>query len=140
MILDSNAKFCDGNPTVISNLKAINTGFSFASREKILLLFRVTKEFIGGTSMTFKLQESDSKDGTFTDVASSEFIFTDEDLKLGATAPYRYLPKNIKKKWLKFVATAEGTFTDGEIIAALVREEDMPYEDGLYIDKGIVKG
>lgn len=138
MILDSNAKLCDGDPNTAANLKTINTGFSFAGREDILLYFNVTEAFVAGTSMVFKLQESDTKTGTFTDVADSEFTLLTAKLVVGAGAPYRYLPKNLKKVWIKFAATAEGTFTAGKIVSGLVTQKNMPYTNGLYIDKGVV--
>ena len=36
--------------------------------------------------------------------------------------------------------TATGTYTGGKLTAAIVREDDLPYEAGLYIDKGRVVG
>ena len=44
------------------------------------------------------------------------------------------------KSWLKMVATPTGTFTAGKVFAAVVREDDQPWEAGMYIDAGVVKG
>ena len=40
------------------------------------------------------------------------------------------------KPWLKLKLSPTGTFTKGKLFAAVTREDVMPYDEGLYIDKG----
>ena len=62
------------------------------------------------------------------------------DLKVGKTIGWRFLPAGVTKPWLKMVATPTGEFTAGKIFAAVAREDDQPWEAGMYIDAGVVKG
>lgn len=97
-------------------------------------------DFAGGTSVTFKLTQSDSKDGSYTDVPGSAVTVPLADLKVGQTIGWRFLPRGASKPWLKMVATPSGTFTAGKVFACVAREDELPYTAGMYIDKGVVQG
>ena len=43
--------------------------------------------------------------------------------------------------WLRLKVTVAGTVTgEGRLFAAVVREDDLPWEDGMHIDGGVVRG
>jgi hypothetical protein len=55
----------------------------------------------------------------------------------GTNIGWRYLPPGVTKQWIKIVATPGGTFTGGTLFAAIVRDDEMPYSEGLYLDRGV---
>lgn len=118
------------------------TSFLIPGREEpIPICAKVVGEnFAGGTSITFKLTQADAQDGTYSDVPASPVTVALADLKVGKTIGWRFLPRGVSKPWLKIVATPTGTFTAGKVFGAVVREDDLPYEAGMYIDKGVVVG
>ena len=108
--------------------------------EPICVCCRVMETAQGGTSLTLKLQESDTETGTYADVAGSSETIPAAALTKGNKVYLRWLPGAVAKSWLKCAVTASGTFTAGKLTCAIVREDDQPYEAGLYIDKGQVVG
>ena len=61
-------------------------------------------------------------------------------LKTGKPLGWRFIPRGVTKPWLKLVVSPGGTFSAGKLFAAIVREDELPYEDGMYIDKGSLVG
>lgn len=143
MIIDSNLVFVDAaiTATGVSEAVALTSLYKPGRAEPIPVLVRVTENFAGPTSLTFKLTECDTSDGTYTDVAGASMTIPLADLKTGKKFGWRYLPANINKQWLKLAYTVTGTApTAGKVFAAIMREIDEPYEAGMYIDAGVVKG
>lgn len=145
MLIDSNLVLMDGTPIlgapVTGPAVALTSLLKPGRAEPIPICAKVVGEaFAGGTSITFKLTQSDTEAGTYTEVSSSAVTVPLADLKVGTPIGWRFLPRGTSKPWLKVVATPTGTFTAGKIFAAVVREDDLPYEAGMYIDKGIVRG
>jgi hypothetical protein len=108
--------------------------------EPIAISVKMTEAAAGGTSVAIKLQQCDTATGTFADVPGSSATVLLAAMTKGANIYLRWLPAGVTKPWIKVVVTATGTFTAGKIMAAVVREDDLPYEAGLYIDKGRVIG
>ena len=100
----------------------------------------VEEDFAGGTSIECKLTQSDTEDGSYADVPGSAVSVALAELATGKKIGWRFLPAGTDKPWLKMVVTPTGTFTAGKLFAAIVREDDGPWEAGMYIDGGIVKG
>ena len=144
MIIDSNAIFLDsknvtssavtGDPVALTHL------FKPGRAEPVRVCVKVLEAFAGGTSIEFTLKESDSKDGTYTAVDGGSVEVVTASLAKGKTIGWRFLPSGVKKQWLKMTATPTGTFTAGSVFAAVVREEEQAYEEGMFIDAGFVKG
>ena len=144
MILDDNLVFFDRaslGSAVTSAAVPLNSLMKPGRAEPICVFCMVNQTAATGTSITLKLQEADSEAGDYSDVAgSSETILTAALVK-GAKVYLRWLPGNVKKQWLKVDVTLTGsTFTAGKITAAIVREDELPYVTGMYIDKGAVVG
>ena len=144
MILDDNLIFCDRAPlssAVTSAAVPLNSLYKPGRAEPICVFAMCNETAATGTSITLKLQEADSEAGDYSDVAgSSETILTAALVK-GAKIYLRWLPGSVTKQWLKLHVTLTGsTFTAGKITAAVVREDDLPYVTGMYIDKGAVVG
>ncbi len=138
MILDSNTILCDGLPTTAASIKAVDTGFIQAGRKNILFYFNVTEELTGGTALNFSLHEADTKDGTYSEVSGSAFKLDSNTFSEGVKLPYKFLPPSTKKRWIKLVVSATGTFTAGSVLCALIREDEQEYVDGMYFDKGML--
>lgn len=145
MLLDSNLILMDSTPilgaAVTGPAVALTSLLKPGRAEPIPICAKVVGDaFVGGTSITFKLTQSDSEAGTYTDVPGSAVTVPLADLKVGTPIGWRFLPRGTSKQWLKMVATPTGTFTAGKIFGAIVREDDQPYEAGMYINKGAVQG
>ncbi len=145
MLLDSNLVLLDSTPilgaAVTGPAVALTSLLKPGRAEPIPVCAKVVGEaFAGGTSITFKLTQSDTEAGTYADVPGSAVTVPLADLKVGTPIGWRFLPRGTSKKWLKMVATPSGTFTAGKIFGAIVREDDQPYEAGMYFDKGVVQG
>lgn len=142
MLVDSNLVLKEGAVTATGSGDPVGlTSLQIPGKgDPIPFAFKVTETFAGGTSVAFKLQQSDAKDGTYADVEGSGFTMTQAALVVGARAPIKYLPRGVTKQWIKLAYTVTGSFTAGKIFAALTREDHEPYEAGQYIDGGKVKG
>ena len=97
-----------------------------------------TEAGAGGTSATVTIKQADDLNGSYTDVESKTVALA--NIKAGASVGWRYLPTSVTKPFIKFVVSVSGTFTGGKIFAAVSREEKLPYEAGMYINKGVVEG
>lgn len=102
--------------------------------EPVCVFIRATEKAAGGTSITITIQQSDTKAGTYADAGS--VTVPAAQLAPGRILGWRWLPPSIDKPWLKIKVTPAGDFTAGRIFAAVVREDHLDYENGMYIDKG----
>ena len=144
MILDDNLIFFEKaslGSAVTSAAVPLNSLMKPGRAEPICVFAQVNETAATGTSITIKLTEADSEAGDYSDVpGSSETILTAALVK-GARIYLRWLPSGVTKQWLKADVTLTGsTFTAGKITCAIVREDDLPYATGMYIDKGAVVG
>ena len=144
MILDDNLVFFDRaslGSAVTSAAIPLNSLFKPGKAEPICVFCKVNETAATGTSITLKLQEADSEAGDYSDVpGTSETILTAALVK-DAKVWLRWLPGSVTKQWLKVNVTLTGsTFTAGKITAAIVREDEQPYQAGMYIDKGVTVG
>lgn len=144
MILDDNLVFFDRaslGSAVTSAAVPLTSLFKPGKAEPICVFCKCNETAATGTSITLKLTESDTESGVYSDVpGSSETILTAALVK-DAKIYLRWLPGSVKKQWLKVGVTLTGsTFTSGKITAAIVREDELPYVTGMYIDKGAVVG
>lgn len=143
MLLDSNNISIDNKPatSAITGDAIPLTSLLKPGREEAICVFiRATEPVCAATgdgaasNMTFTIQQADAKDGTFETVATATVPLAD----LGKSVPlaWRWLPPAVTKSWLKINAQADGSVSSGKIFAAIVREDPLDYEDGMYIDKG----
>lgn len=143
MLIDQNLVFFDSATLATGDSAEVGlTSFLKPGREDpIPVCFKVVGgDITGATVITIKLQCADKKGGSYEDVPGSSVSIADESgTKNGMAIAWRYLP-NAGKPWLKVNVAATGSGSGGKIFAAVVREVDLPYEKGMYIDKGIVKG
>lgn len=108
----------------------------------IPMCLKITKAITGLTADTLdiKLQQSDDGKTNWADVPNSTISIAKADVgTVGRVKSVKYLPREVTKNYIKAVVTATGA-TAGAIFMALTREDDEPYEAGLYIDKGVVEG
>lgn len=143
MLLDDNLVSIDG--VAIGGITGVAVPLTSLFKpgqhhDPIPMVVKVLGEPAGGTSITLKIQQGDDKDGVFTDVAGSTLTVALADMVAGKNIGWRYLPAGVTQQWIKVVVTASGTFTTGKLFAAIVREEEVPMSEGLYIDAGVTKG
>lgn len=141
MVIDSNLVLMDSTPilgTAVTGNAVPLTSFLKPGREEPIPICAkvVGTDFAGGTSITFKLTQCATSDGTYTDVPGSSVTVALADLTVGKSIGWRFLPRGVTAPWLKMVATPSGTFTAGKVFGAIVREDDLPMEAGMYFDKG----
>lgn len=143
MIIDSNLVFTDGPITATSSseLVPLTSFFKPGRMDPIPFALRVTEDFTNLTSLTITLMESDSQEGTYTEVPAATMTIPLAKLKAGAALGWRFLPNTVEKQWLKLAYTVTGTApTKGRIFAAMLREREAGYVAGMYINGGVVKG
>lgn len=145
MIIDSNLVSLDSvavtGSAVTGSAIALDSFLDPGRMEPIPLCAKVVGEaFAGGTSLTFRITQSDTEDGAYADVPGSEVSVALADLTVGKSIGWRFLPRGVSKPWLKMVVTPTGTFTAGKVFGAVVREDDLPYEAGMFFDKGVNVG
>lgn len=141
MIIDSNLVLWDGVvSTKKGNAIALNALQIPGKAEPIPLAVRFTENLAGATAVKIKLQQADSKDGTFSDVPGASIDIAAADFRVGKRVAWRFIPRTLTKTWLCLDVTVTGTATAGKLFAAVMREEDEPYEAGQYISKGEVVG
>ena len=144
MLIDSNTVLFDSvavtSSPVTGDAVGLTSLFKPGRAEPIPVSLKVVEDFAGGTSITFKLTQADSETGVYSDVPGSLLTVVLADLKKGKLIGWRFLPSGVSGQWLKMVATPSGTFTSGKVFAAVVREDVLPYEAGMYIDGGTVRG
>lgn len=143
MLIDDNLVSIDGEALKGMTGRAVPLTSLFKPgkhHDPIPMSVKVLDEPAGGTSITMKLQQSDDEAGVFADVPGSELTVALADMIPGQNIGWRYLPSGVTQQWVKVVVTAAGTFTTGRLFAAIVREEEMPMSEGLYIDAGVTQG
>ena len=141
MVIDSNLVLMDSTPilgaAVTGNAVPLTSFLKPGREEPIPICAKVVgTDFAGGTSITFKLIQSDTQGGTYTDVPGSSITVALADLTVGKPIGWRHLPRGVSKPWINMSATPTGTFTAGSVFAAIVREDALPMEAGMYFDKG----
>lgn len=136
MLIDDNLVSIDCEAIAAKTGKAVplNSLLKPGRHEPVCLCIRAVECAAGGTSVTFTIQQSDKEDGTYSDAASATVAAA--QLKPGRNLVWRWLPPSVDKNWIKIKMAASGDFTAGKIFAAVVREDHLDYEDGMYIDKG----
>ena len=92
------------------------------------LALRCTQDLVGASSVTLKLQQADNENGPFTDVPGASLVILATDFKTGKRPAWRYLPRTVDKPWLRLDLNVSGSASSGALFAALVREDDDPYE------------
>ncbi len=105
--------------------------------EPVCVYIRATEALCGGESLKITISQSDTQAGEFAEVASASIPAA--ELVPGNILGWRWLPPSVTRPWIKITATPAGEFTSGSIFAAVVREDPIEYEDGMYIDKGILQ-
>lgn len=143
MLIDQNLIFLDSvDLKTVDSAEVGLTSFSNPGHmSPIPICFKVVGgDITGATVIKIELQQADKKGGSYETVPGSAVEIADETgTKKGMTIGWRFLP-NAKKPWLKVKVTATGTGSGGKVFAAIVREDVLPYEKGMYIDKGVVVG
>lgn len=148
MIIDSNAIFFDSKK--LSELKSATesdpVGLTSLHRpgmaEPVAVAVRISSDTTGLTGLTVLVQQSDTEKGTYKDVDGTVLEMdngADGALAAGKDVGWRFLPRHITKPWIKLKVTATGA-SAGTLFAAVVREDEIPYGEGMYIDKGVVLG
>ena len=144
MILDDNLVFTDGTLTSTgsSNPVALTSFHNPGKMDNLYIMIRCIEAFAGADSIAVKLQQSDTKDGSYTDVPGFGVTLSDDDGDFiqGAIKGYFSLPSTVTKPWMKLHYTVTGTVIAGKIFAAITPYKDLPYEPGEYIDAGKVVG
>lgn len=143
MMLDDNLVSIDGKElsgTITGEAIALTSFQKPGRMGPVPMYVAVEGETSGGTSLTFTLKQSTDKDGEYENVAGSEVVVQMDAISPGKNLAWRFLPMGVTKPWIKIEATADGSFEGGKLFAAVVREELLSYEDGMYIDGGTVKG
>ncbi|WP_165071107.1 hypothetical protein [Desulfovibrio sp. ZJ200] len=140
-IIDRNAVFFEGPLTADAQGSAVAlTALKIPGRmEPMPMRVSVTEAFSPEQVQTLSLtlEEADSSDGAWSAVPGASWTATGEDLALGARLGPRFLPQGVRKPWLRLVfnlAPRTGqSVSKGQIFAALLREEDWPYEPALQV-------
>ena len=137
-IIDSHCILFEGPLTAESTGKAVPlTALRLPGRmEPLPLRISVTRGFAKEqtTSRALTLQEADSADGEWQDVPGAAISVPGEELDEGARLGWRFVPQAVRKSWLRLKLAPAGSGShDGHIFAALLREEDFPYEKELRV-------
>lgn len=138
-IIDRNAVFFEGPLTADAQGSAVAlTALKIPGRmEPMPMRVSVTQAFSPEEvqSLSLTLEQADSRDGSWSAVPGAAWAAAGADLALGARLGPRYLPQGVRKPWLRlnFTLTPQGgkSVTAGKLFAALLREEDLPYEPAL---------
>ena len=137
MIIDSNLVSIDSqdlDDTITPVAVSLNA-FKFPGRQEPIPVAIRASGALGGTSISITFQQADTQSGEYADVGPTWTVPLAE-LQTGLCVGPRFLPREIKKPWIKIKISKTGTFTAGTLFGAIVREDDLPYVSGLYIDKG----
>ncbi|MDO5484463.1 MAG: hypothetical protein Q4F27_06095 [Desulfovibrionaceae bacterium] len=140
-IIDRNTVFYEGRLTAAAIGQAVPlTSLRLPGRmEPMPLRISVTEAFSPDEvqSLSIVLQEADSADAdaVWSDVPAARWTAEGNELGLGARLGPRFLPRGVRKCWLRLTLTptAGGEISTGRIFAALLREEDLPYEPALQV-------
>ncbi len=142
-IIDRNSILFEGPLTgsVTSPAVALNALKLPGRMEPMPLRLSVTQGFKTEEvqSLTIALEEADTASGPWTSVAGATVSVSHTSdnpaLAAGARPYHRFLPQGARKSWLRLSFTltpvSGKSVTQGSIFAALLREEDLPYEKAL---------
>ena len=138
MITDSFNTFTDNvTVTAATNSASIPLMSFIGNGTPVNITVLVTAPYNAGASMEVEFQESDDNT-TFTKVASFRFDnLTGHGVdgsgnKLSFTIPQETKGKYVRLRYIPTAATA------GKLWAGVTRDHIAPYEDGLFIDRGVV--
>lgn len=143
MLIDSNNISIDSQAAsaAISGVPVPLTSLLKPGREEPVCVFIRATEPVSAasgdgaaTAITFTILQADMKDGPYETAATASVPLS--ELVEGTPIAWRWLPPSVTKSWLKINAQANGNVSSGKIFAAIVREDPLDYEDGMYIDKG----
>ena len=141
MIIDDNLVLYEGTPTAgAGDAVALTSFLNPSKQDPIPVILKCTQNLAGATSVAVKLQQSDTKTGTYVDVPNSTVTIPTASFKVGNRVGWKYLPNGTTKQWLKLHVTVTGTLTAGKMFCAISGFMDEAYEDGMYINKGEVIG
>ncbi|HJG34423.1 MULTISPECIES: hypothetical protein [Desulfovibrio] len=137
-IIDSHCILFEGPLSAESTGKAVPlTALRLPGRmEPMPLRISVTRGFAKEqtTSLALTLQEADSAEGEWQDVPGAAITVQGAELGEGARLGWRFVPQAVRKSWLRLKLSPAGSGShDGHIFAALLREEDFPYEKELRV-------
>ena len=140
MLIDSNLVSIDSQDLdgTITPVAVSLSAFKMPGRQEPIPVAIRASGALGGTSLTIGFSQSDTQAGTYN-AAGPSWTVTLAELQTGLCVGPRWLPREITKPWIKITVSKTGTFTAGTLFAAVVREDDLPYVDGLYIDKGVAE-
>ncbi|WP_297828296.1 hypothetical protein [uncultured Desulfovibrio sp.] len=143
-IIDRNAVFFEGPLTADAQSATVAlTALKLPGRmEPMPMRVSVTQAFMPEEvqGLSFTLEEADAPDAAsdaWFVVPGAVWSFTGEQLGPGARLGPRFLPQGVRKPWLRlsFTLTPQSgkSVSAGRIFAALLREEDLPYEAALQV-------
>lgn len=140
-IIDRNAVFFEGPLTADAQGAAVPlTALKIPGRmEPMPLRVSVTEAFLPEEvrNLAFSLEEADAPDGSWSAVPGAAWTATGAQLAPGARLGPRFLPQGVRKSWLRlnFTLTPQSgkSVSAGRLFAALLREEDIPYEPALQV-------
>lgn len=140
MIIDSNLVLFEGGVAGASTPVALTSLLVPGKAEPIPVVCKFTEDLAGAASVEFKLQQGDTRGGTYADVPGTSVTVAAADFRKGRRIGWRFLPRAVTKQWIKLVLAVSGTASAGKVFCAVVREEDEGYESGQHINKGITAG
>ena len=143
-VIDRNAVFFEGPLTAdVQSAVVPLTALKLPGRmEPMPMRVSVTQAFAPEEvqSLSFTLEEADAPDAAsaaWAAVPGATWSFTGAQLGLGARLGPRFLPQGARKPWLRLAFTLSPqsgkSVSAGRIFAALLREEDLPYEPALQV-------
>lgn len=140
-IIDRNAVFFEGPLTADAQGSPVAlTALKLPGRmEPMPMRVSVTQAFSAEEvqSLSLTLEEAPRSDGSWSAVPGAVWTATGAELRLGARLGPRFLPHGVRKPWLRLslTLTPHGgkSVSAGRLFAALLREEDFPYEPALQV-------
>ena len=126
MIIDSTLVLHEGSLTATQTSAAVPlTSLKIPGKATCIpLSIRITESFAGVTSVVCTLQQGDSADGSFTDVAA--LTLPASQLVRGCVTGWNALPRAVTQNWLRLKFTVSGSPTAGKVFAAILRDDDEP--------------
>lgn len=144
-MIDQNLVFfdCAEVATAESEEVPLNYLYRPGRMDPIPVYFKILGDPTGVSSIDVELQESEEQGGAYTPVSGGSFSLSGADIVEGRAIVFRWIPPATAKQWLKLKMTVGGSASADPapaIFAAVMREDELPYTDGMYIDRGVVKG
>jgi len=144
MLIDSNLVFLDSVEAVsgASAPVALTSFWTPRREEPVPVSMKIVEgDLAGVTSLGVQLQQACAQEGPWEDVPGAAITISDASrLVMGGGFGWRFLPA-VSGSWLRLNLTVEGSSTgEGRLFAAIVREDELPWEAGMFIDGGVVRG